>query len=117
MFNILEICFRRIPTDMLKVEIHKQLFGVNSQGNEMTKILIVELHNTKKIKIYDYDIIVNNLNLNEEKIEYYFRAVENKYYCHSYNCLATLIKNTQTKEEIFTKFLFQTFRDKGYLVN
>jgi hypothetical protein len=98
---------------MLKVEIHKTLFGQNSQGNEMTKILIIELHNTKKMKIPDYDIIVKNLNFNEEKPEIYFKYVENRYYCHSYNCLATLIKNTQTKEEIFTKFLFQTFKEKG----
>lgn len=100
---------------MLKVEIHKKIFGESSLGNEMTKILIVELHNSKKTKIHDYDIIVNNINLNDEdKIVLYFKSVENKYYCYAYNCLATLIKNTQTKEEIFTKFLFQTFRDKGY---
>ena len=99
---------------MIKVEIHKKLFGESAIGNEMTKILIVELHNSKKSKIPDYDVIVNNINLTEDKIEVYIKYVENKFYCLSYNCLSAIIKNTQTKEEIFTKFLFQTFREKGY---
>ena len=98
---------------MLKIEIHKAIFGEGSQGNEMTKILIVELHNSKKIKIPEFEIIVKNINLSEEKIEFYYKYVENKYYCYSYNCLAALIKSTQTKEDIFSKFLFQTFREKG----
>jgi hypothetical protein len=96
---------------MLKNEIHKKLFGENSQGNELTKILILELHNVKRMKIPDWEVIIKNVKI-EGNEPSYVHKVENRFYSEGYNCLASLIKLTQTKEEIFVKFLFQTFRDK-----
>jgi hypothetical protein len=98
---------------MLKVEIHKKIFGDKSQGNELTKIFILELHNAKRMKILDWEIICINLFKKTEELDQkYLNSVENKYYCSAYNCLCNLIRKTQTKDDIFVKFLFQTFRDK-----
>ena len=49
---------------MLKVEIHKRIFGEKSQGNELTKIFILELHNAKRMKILDWETICIHLNKN-----------------------------------------------------
>ena len=57
----MDICFLRLPSEMLKLEIHKKLFGENSQGNELTKIFILELHNAKRMKILDWEIIIENI--------------------------------------------------------
>jgi len=98
---------------MLKVEIHKRIFGEKSQGNELTKIFILELHNAKRMKILDWETICIHLNKKSDEInQKYFNKVENNYYCSAYNCLCNLIRKTQTKDEVFVKFLFQTFREK-----
>ncbi len=105
------MCFTRFPVEILKNDIHKKIYGENSQGNELTKILILELHNSKRMRIPDWDIIINNIKI-EDNDNKYVHLIENRFYSEAYNSLASLIKLTQTKEEIYVKFLFQTFRDK-----
>jgi len=63
------------------------------------------------MKIPGFEFMIKNIKF-EDSDEKYFIDVENKYYCEAYISLAALIRATQTKEDIFTKFLFQTFRDK-----
>jgi hypothetical protein len=63
------------------------------------------------MKIPDWDVIIKDVKI-EDSEPTYVHKVENRFYSEAYNCLASLIKLTQTKEEIFVKFLFQTFRDK-----
>jgi hypothetical protein len=111
-YKFLEICFKRLPSEMVKDEITKRLFNSNAQGNELTKILILELHNAKRTKIPDFDLITKNIKL-EELDEAYNNKVENRFYCNAYCSLAALIKCTQTKDDVFVKFLFQTIRDKN----
>lgn len=109
----MDIAFLRFPTDMLKVEIHKKLFGPNSQGNEITKNFIVILHSSKSKRILDWEVISDNIK-SEDINEEYIDRTENRFYCSAYNCLCSLIRKTQTKEVNFVNFLFQTFRDKKY---
>ncbi len=40
--------FRRIKADVIKTTVHKKLYGPDSQGNDLTKFLIVQCNNAKK---------------------------------------------------------------------
>jgi DNA-dependent protein kinase catalytic subunit len=108
----LQICFRRLPVDLFKNDIHKAIYKEKSQGNNISKFLVVELHFSKSKKIPDWEVITKHLKI-EDSDEKYMDVVENRFHCEAYNCLSSLIKLTQTKEEIFYKFLFHTNRDNN----
>jgi|LauGreDrversion4_2_1035121.scaffolds.fasta_scaffold06558_14 hypothetical protein len=40
--------FRRLPSETIKSEVHKRIYGPDSQGNELTKMLIQAYRDIKK---------------------------------------------------------------------
>ena len=114
-YKFFKLIFDRIPSEKFKGEIHKRLIGENSKGNEITKYLISQLHDSKKRQIPGWEEIAKNVQFSEyeQDREVYINKVENNYYCSAYNCLCSLIKLTQTKVEVFNKFLFTTLRENG----
>ena len=110
-FDFFTVIFNKIPSELFKNEIHHAIYGASSEGKEITKVLIGELHNAKRHQIEQWEMITTNINLSQyskEDANDYINKVENRYYCSAYNCLCALIKLTQTKVEIFNKFLFTT---------
>lgn len=91
--------------------MRRRALGEDSKDNALTVIFILELHNAKRMKIPDWDVIIKNITI-EDVDNNFFDRVENKFYCLAYNCLAELIMCTQTKEENFIKFLFQANKEK-----
>lgn len=47
-FNLFEIFYRRLSEETIKGEVHKKLYGPESQGNELTKVLIGMYNQVKK---------------------------------------------------------------------
>ncbi len=35
-----EVMFRKLKSETIKTEVHKRIYGADSQGNEITKFLI-----------------------------------------------------------------------------
>jgi len=101
----------RIPTEVFRSEIAKRIYP-DKQENEITKSLISELHNSKKMRILEWTQISESIE-SEDNNRAYIDQVENEFYCSAYNCICTIIRKTQTKEEIFVRFLFITDRKKG----
>jgi len=98
--------------------LHKFLYGASSQGNELTKSLIVLAHNAKKCdstvfakegeewvkKMKDENNLLPTASFQKILIQY----------CQSaYCCLSIVLIKTQTKEIVFPQFLFITNRDKN----
>jgi hypothetical protein len=108
-YEMYTLIFDRINSDVFKNKIHQAIYGSDSKGNEITKFLIGELHNSKRKEIQNWNDIITNIHLNES--EKYVLKIENNFYCAAYNCLCSLICLTQSKVEIYNKFLFVTFRD------
>lgn len=40
--------FRRLPSETIKTEVHKRIYGPESQGNELTKMLISAFREAKR---------------------------------------------------------------------
>ncbi len=114
MFNIFEIIFDKLDTDKIKQDLHKSLYGKSSPGTELTKSLIGLANNAKK------DVVYNAANkdgeqwiskMKEEKSilpSASFEKQQAKYSSAAYCCLAMVINKTQTKEMLFSQFLFLT---------
>ena len=47
-FKIFEVLFRKIPSEVLKKQIHERIIGPDTQGNEITKKIVLICHNYKK---------------------------------------------------------------------
>ena len=115
-YKFINLIFDFINVDVFKNNIHRKICGPNSKGNEITKELIGQLHDSKRREINGSKEIAEKVQFSEynsdNKTEY-IHIVFNNYYCSAYNCLCSLIKLTQTKIEVYNNFLFSTFRDKG----
>lgn len=111
-FTLFEIFFRRIPAETLRGIVHKRLYGQASQGNELTKALIMHAHNGKRSRIEIEDMV------KKECLNYMISSEEliRRHHSQAYNCLASIIRATQTKEGPFNQFLFQRMKDKGDLL-
>lgn len=103
----------RIPTEIFRGEIVKRIYP-DKQDNEITKSLITELHNAKKMKILEWIPITEKIK-SEDNNQEYINLVENLFYCSAYNCMCTIIRKTQTKDDLFVRFLFYTDRKKKYI--
>ena len=115
-YKFINLIFDYINVDVFKNNIHRKICGPNSKGNEITKELIGQLHDSKRREINGYKEIAEKVQFSEYNSENrteYIHIVFNNYYCSAYNCLCSLIKLTQTKMEVYNNFLFSTFRDKG----
>ena len=115
-YKFINLIFDYINVDVFKNNIHRKICGPNSKGNEITKELIGQLHDSKRREINGYKEIAEKVQFSEYNSENraeYITVVFNNYYCSAYNCLCSLIKLTQTKIEVYNNFLFSTFRDKG----
>ena len=115
-YKFINLILNHISVDEFKNNIHRKLLGPNSKGNEITKELIGQLHESKRREIIGYKEIADKVQFSEynsDNRQEYIYVVFNNYYCSAYNCLCSLIKLTQTKIEVYNNFLFSTFRDKG----
>ena len=115
-YKFINLILNFINVDAFKNNIHRKICGPNSKGNEITKELIGQLHESKRREISGYKEIADKVQFSEynsDNRQEYIYVVFNNYYCAAYNCLCALIKLTQTKIEVYNNFLFSTFRDKG----
>ena len=115
-YKFINLIFDHINVDAFKNNIHRKICGPNTKGNEITKELIGQLHDSKRREINGSKDIAEKVQFseyNQENKTEYIQIVFNNYYCSAYNCLCSLIKLTQTKVEVYNNFLFSTFRDKG----
>ena len=115
-YKFINLIFDHINVDVFKNNIHRKICGPNSKGNEITKELIGQLHDSKRREINGHREIMEKVQFSEYNSDNrteYIHVVFNNYYCSAYNCLCSLIKLTQTKVEVYNNFLFSTFRDKG----
>lgn len=90
--------FSRMPSNVIKENIHKSLYGPGSQGNELTKQLITFCGKYRKDRPEKYEIIESITNSQE-----YIRG----FCCANYSCLLTCIRKTQSQEKVYVNFLFR----------
>lgn len=43
-----EVMFRRLPSETIKTEVHRRIFGAESAGNEITKVIIQAFNTIKR---------------------------------------------------------------------
>jgi len=110
-FWVFEVMYRRIKPETIRETVHKQIYGADSQGNEITKFLIQQSHSAKRSRIEGFQKLEQVL-----KPELAFNSVKNTqrlYSSAAYACLTSIVMNTQSKETVFSQFLFASQRDKG----
>ncbi|CAG9330104.1 unnamed protein product [Blepharisma stoltei] len=93
-----EKTYARLPSQRLKDNTHKALFGAGSQGNELTKQLINFCGKYRKEKPERFELLGNFDNGNQALREFSSAC---------YACLMTTIRKTQSQEKIFFNFLFK----------
>lgn len=107
-FLILEILYRKISSDGIKDAVHQNLIGKNTQGNEITKQLILLCHNAKKEKIILHNQILEEMKLSGPAAD--FKTAKDclyGYYNSAYCCLGSVLITTQSKISVFQSFLFK----------
>lgn len=93
-----EKTYNRLPSQRLKENTHKALFGQQSQGNELTKQLINFCSKHRKEKPERYEVL-GNFEVGNQALREFCSA--------SYACLLTCIRKTQSQEKLFLNFLFK----------
>ncbi|CDW71353.1 dna-dependent protein kinase catalytic subunit [Stylonychia lemnae] len=112
-FLVFEVMFRRLKPETIRQQVHKKLYGESSPGNELTKSLIQLCTLAKKAPIDGFVNFVKD-SIKSEFPQYNSPLqVQRQYACAAYTCLTAIIMGTQTKENLFSQFLFATLRDKG----
>ena len=111
--------FRRLPSETIKTEVHKRIYGLESPGNEITKVLIQAYNQVKKGAIICGGPIEGFVHHYKDQLQTDFKSlnspqqVERQYICSAYSCLCAVIMTTQTKENLFSQYLFITSRDRN----
>ena len=116
--------YRRIDADTIKSDLHKHLYGASSQGNELTKFLIMSCHNAKRQPAAGYKELDSWLqsqaatkrSIGASTVEFKGLAahtVQEFYSSSAYGCMCSVITKTQSKEILYNQYLFQINRDKG----
>jgi NUC194 domain len=94
--------------------LHKSLYGKASPGTELTKSLIGLANNAKKDAVYiaankDGEQWISKMKEEKSILPYAsFEKQQVKLSSAAYCCLAVVINKTQTKEILFSQFLFLT---------
>ena len=126
-YHIYEIAYRRLEQEIIKSDLHKYLYGGSTQGNELTKFLISSCNAAKKQQFAGYKGVQTWLEVQEKQDEgssNYFvgikkvtaHSIQVFYSSSAYSCMCSVISKTQSKENVFTQYLFQVNRDKSELL-
>ena len=115
-----EIMYRRLPVQTIKEVVHKRIYGESSKQNELTKLLIENAYLGKREPIKGFANICRDDerdaqgNVINGNIETQFKevnsqqAVQMMYCCASYSLLSSVIVCTQSNEEAYANFLFNS---------
>lgn len=101
---IFERFFAKLPSNRLKENVHKALYGPGSQGNELTKQIIVFCSKYRIERPEKYELI-DSISASSEYIR--------QFCCAVYSCLLTCIRKTQSQEKIYVNYLF---RDQNWKI-
>lgn len=85
--------FRRLKTETIKNEVHKRIYGQESQGNEITKFLIQACVQAKKTPIEGFILHTNTIQT-QFKESNSPHQVQRQYICSAYSCLTSIIMTT-----------------------
>ncbi|OMJ94285.1 hypothetical protein SteCoe_2629 [Stentor coeruleus] len=101
---IFERFFAKLPSNRLKENVHKALYGPGSQGNELTKQIIVFCSKYRKERPEKYELI-DSISASSDYIR--------QFCCAAYSCLLTCIRKTQSQEKVYVNYLF---RDQNWKI-
>ena len=97
---------RRLDSERLKNEITKSLYGQMCQGNDLTRYLIVTADKAKANAIEGFLAATRDQIVTEIPVLNSPYQVQRRYICAAYNLLSSVIYKTQTKQNLYSRYLF-----------
>ena len=109
-YKFFELFFRKLTPYSIKEIIHPRIIGPQSQRNEITKKLIQYCRPVGTEKRTEVEAAVLKYLEMDNSTHQWLVAKETifDHYCSIYNCLVSVFLNTQTKEQVFIKFLLSS---------
>lgn len=99
------IMYQKVDDQVIRNTIHKQLFGAGSQGNELTKKVILHCGKIRKQR-FDKLWVLEEGKKNLDHAHFDLDHLLQDYYSANYNLLIYCMIRTQTKENLFLQQLF-----------